>query len=374
LFEEVTDLGYDRSYPTFTRHLRELGLRPHCEPCDGVKGRATIEIEHPPGEEIQWDWVELPKAPWGGTGLLLVGSLPFSGKFRGVFCESMDQPHLVEGIDLVLRRLGGTAKRWRVDRMATVIKPGTADVQASFIPVAKHYSVGVDPCPPRRGNRKGSVEKSIHYLTQRWWRTNPATTRFEAQQGFDAFCVRVADRRPRKVDGVKATVEVFADSEPLMTLPAAPFPATIEVHRKVGQSGLVSFEGNSYSTPHGLIGAQVTCSHRLGADTLRITSAAGVMVASHQLRPAGAGVMIRTAEHSTDLQAVILGQFTTSRPCERKPHLPPSAAARAEAARLVGTPVGFDPVVINLADYAKAVNTGTGVADPSPTDIGGELS
>lgn len=25
-------------------------LRPHCEACSGVKGRATIEIEHPPGE------------------------------------------------------------------------------------------------------------------------------------------------------------------------------------------------------------------------------------------------------------------------------------------------------------------------------------
>jgi hypothetical protein len=35
-----------------------------------VKGRVTIEIEHPPGEEIQWDWLELPDAPWGGDGHL----------------------------------------------------------------------------------------------------------------------------------------------------------------------------------------------------------------------------------------------------------------------------------------------------------------
>ena len=144
LFEEVTDLGYDRSYQSFTRHLRELGLRPHCESCDGVKGRATVEV--------------------------------------------------------------------------------------------------------------------------------------------------------------------FGDSEQLMALPAAPFPSMIEVERKVGQSGLVSFEGNSYSVPPGLIGALVTCTHRLGSDTLKITSAAGVQVASHRLRPAGPGAMIRTPEHSTDFQAVILGQ------------------------------------------------------------------
>ena len=43
-----------------TRELRRRALRPHCEACAGVRGRATIEIAHPPGEEIQWDWLELP--------------------------------------------------------------------------------------------------------------------------------------------------------------------------------------------------------------------------------------------------------------------------------------------------------------------------
>ena len=77
---------------------------------------------------------------------------------------SEDQPHLVEGIDQVVRRSGGTAKVWRVDRMATVINPATGKIQASFAPVAKHYGVTVTSCPPRRGNRKGAVGKQIHFL------------------------------------------------------------------------------------------------------------------------------------------------------------------------------------------------------------------
>jgi hypothetical protein len=36
---------------------------PTCEACAGVGGRATIEIEHPPGEEIPWDWYERRRAP-----------------------------------------------------------------------------------------------------------------------------------------------------------------------------------------------------------------------------------------------------------------------------------------------------------------------
>ena len=49
-----------------------------------------------------------------------------------MLAESMDQAHLIEAMDQVMRRLGGTARKWRTDRLATVIVPGTAHMQASF--------------------------------------------------------------------------------------------------------------------------------------------------------------------------------------------------------------------------------------------------
>ena len=52
LFDEVVALGYSLSYPSFARQVRLAKLRPHCEACAGVKGRDTVEIAHPPGEEI----------------------------------------------------------------------------------------------------------------------------------------------------------------------------------------------------------------------------------------------------------------------------------------------------------------------------------
>ena len=97
----------------------------------------------------------------------------------------MDQAHLIEALDGVLRRLGGTARQWRTDRLATVIRPGTADVQASFAPVAKHYGAIVVPCPPRRGNRKGAVECGVKFMCGRWWRTMTATTIEKAQLSLD---------------------------------------------------------------------------------------------------------------------------------------------------------------------------------------------
>ena len=354
--------------------LRAHALRPHCEACDGVKGRATIEIEHPPGEEIQWDWVELPEAPWGGDGHLLVGSLPCSGKFRAVFAESEDQAHLIEAMDGVLRRLGGNARRWRTDRMATVVDPKSGIVQPSFVPVAKHYGVSVVACPPRRGNRKGSVEKSIHFATQRFWRTMTATTMHDAQQQLDRFCERIGDRRSRSLakleqlvgkEGAvtflaarakkRPSVADLAELERLRPLPAACYPATIEEHNTVGPSALVPFEGNAYSLPPGLIGAKVSVRHRLGSAGVEIISAAGVLLASHARETPGGGYVVRDPAHKAALEHVVLAAFTTDPPCRRKANRPPGDAARAEAAKLLSN-FEDDEVVVSLAAYQSIVD------------------
>jgi hypothetical protein len=354
---------------------RARALRPHCEACEGVKARATIEIEHLPGEELQWDWDELPEAPWGGDGHLLVGSLPFSGKFRAVFADAEDQAHLIEAMDGVLRRLGGTARRWRLDRMATVVDPRSGVIQASFVPVAKHYRVSVVACPPRRGNRKGSVEKSIHYATQRFWRTMSATNQAAAQTALDGFCVRIGDRRPRPVSrltqvlgaegGAQMLVELgrsrptvgdLAALEPLAALPAAVYPATItSAPVSVGPSALAAFEGNAYSVPSGFIGASVTVTHRLGSEEVRVVSGAGTIIARHRRETPGAGAVVRTAEHRSELEHQVLAAFSAAPPCRRKANRPPSTAARAEAARLAG--IGGGEVVVDLAVYQAVVDT-----------------
>jgi transposase len=347
LFGEVVALGFDRSYSRFTAQLRDRELRPHCEPCASSNGRAHVDIDHPAGEEIQWDWLELDDTPWGAKAYVLVGALSHSGRVRGWFSEADDQAHLVVGLHEVLHRLGGTARRWRVDRMATVIRPGSNEVQRSFVPVAKHYGVAVDPCPPRHGNRKGVVEKSIDYLTQSWWRTARVGSPVEAQASLDRFCVDVADARRRG----DTSVGELADTEPLLALPDAPYPATIIVVRTVTANALVSLWGNRYSVPPGLVGGHVQIRWRLGTDTADFVSA-GRVVVTHLLAPRGAQRTVRLPEHTTALANVVLGAFSTARPCRRKLNRPPSAAALVLAADLAGD-AGVDPI-IDLDVYRQA--------------------
>ncbi len=265
LFDETVALGYDRSYPTFTKGLRIHRLRPHCEPCSASKGRDHAVIAHPPGEEVQWDWVELPGPPahWnaGPHAHLLVGALAASGKWRGLLAESEDQPHLIEALHAVSGRLGGLPKTWRFDRMATVASPNTGRVTATFAAVAKHYGVHVALCPPRHGNRKGTVEKANDSAAQRWWRTvADELTPAQAQASLDGFCARVGDARVRRRAGARTTVGALAalELEALAPLPPA-FPATLTIERIVSAQALVAFRGNSYSVPPGLAGAAGPC-------------------------------------------------------------------------------------------------------------------
>jgi transposase len=148
LFDEVVALGFALSYQSFTRGLRARQLRPACEPCRPAKGRPVAIIDHPPGIETQWDWLELPDPPghwdgYRGKAFLLVGALSHSGKWRGVLCESDDQAHLLDALHRVSVKLGGLTRDWRFDRMASVVYPSSGRVTPSFSGVAKHYGVHV---------------------------------------------------------------------------------------------------------------------------------------------------------------------------------------------------------------------------------------
>jgi len=350
LLREIEALGFSESYQTLTRQVRSRDLRPHCEACAGAKGRATTEIEHPPGAETQLDWLELGEAPWGGTALLLVGALAHSAKARGWFSEAKDTAHLIAAMDGVFRRLGGLTKRVRIDAIEGGVIPGTRTLVPAFADACRHYGVGVDICPARRGNRKGVVEKANDYITQAWWRTADVTTPEQAQASLDGFCSRVGDLRPRE----QATVGVLAAAERLRPVPREPYRAVIEVLRKVSWGALVSFEGNRYSVPPAFVDATVIVSHRLGEPTLEIRSTKAEVIAVHRRRPAGSGALARLDEHAGALERTVLAAFSTERPCRRKVNRPPSEAAKALAAELTGVPVQQRlPVVVDLARYEE---------------------
>ncbi len=148
----------------------------------------------------------------------------------------------------------------------------------------------------------------------------------------------------------------LAGAEPLLALPAVPYPATIMVSRTVGANAAVAFRGNFYSVPPGLAGTTAECRHRLGTGIVEVYSPSGARLGAHALAPDGAGTMVRDRGHRAELERAVLSAFTTDPPCQRKGNHPPGPAARAEAGRLLA---GLGPeMTVDLADWAELAEAG----------------
>jgi transposase len=375
LLDELEQLGFGLSYQSLTRNIRVRNLRPDCQACRTATERPNAVIPHAAGDETQWDWLELPDPPelwgWGKTAHLLVGSLAHSGKWRAALSPSEDQPHLVAALDHVTRGLGGLTHVWRFDRMATVCDPGSGRVTASFAGVAKYYGVSVAICPPRRGNRKGVVEKVNHTAAQRWWRTLADDLTVEqAQAGVDRFARVRGDTRIRATADGRSSVAVVAKTEPLRPAPAMPYPVIVSQTRTVSRQALVSYRGNRYSVPPELAAAQVVVSHPVGGEFCDIATASGIVIARHRMATDGLGVMVRDSGHVIALDTAAMATAATGRPHRRKERIPPGPAAKAAAAQLLQlkhadvvdaeTSIpSTDSTVIDLSAYERAAQKRT---------------
>jgi Mu transposase-like protein len=260
---------------------------------------------------------------------------------------------------------------WRFDRMATVCDPGSGRVTASFAGVAKHYGVSVAICPPRRGNRKGVVEKINHTAAQRWWRTLADDLTVEqAQVDVDRFARVRGDTRLRATADGRSSVAVVAKAEPLSPLPAAPYPVIVTEARTASRQALVSYRGNRYSVPPELATAAVTVSHPVGGEFCDIATSSGIVIARHRLATDGLGVMVRDSGHVIALDTAAMTTAATARPHRRKERIPPGPEAKAAAAQLLRlhaetavsdqsrTP-STDSTVVDLSAYERAAQNRT---------------
>ena len=227
--------------------------------------------------------------------------------------------------------------------MTSSSHPGSGKVTAAYAAVAKHYGVQVKPCPPRRGNRKGVVEKANHTAAQRWWRTLPQHHRRHRQALPSTSSLRPPPRTRRSrvdADGNRCSgLLIFAAKEQLGAVPVVAFPAeTWPCRGRAAAQALVSYRGNRYSVPPELAGRQLTVTRRLGSPVLTFATDRGVVVTVHHRITDGTGATVRAEQHVTALNTAALAAFTTARPHRRKQRVPPSPAALAAADVLRGNP------------------------------------
>ena len=331
LHRELVEAGFDRSYPTLVRELRRLELRPVCLVCQHRRGRAvTVEIEHPPGEEIQWDWLELDRDAVGRAGV--------RARRRAVALGPLPR-RVLRADDLRAPRRGDAPGARRAGRHAAGLadRPDGHDRDPRHRPAHRRRRAGGQalrrrdrglPAAARaaQGRRRGRDQ--VHdpvVVAQR-----PGHARWPRRS---ARWIAGASRSPTSAARPGGTVGELGAGEPLRALPAAAYPALIAVERKASRSALVAFEGNRYSVAPGYAARTVTVRARVGEPLLRILSAAGELVATHRRAPAGAGQTIRSAEHAAAARAGGPGRVhdRPRLPAQGQPAARPGRARRARA-------------------------------------------
>ncbi|QMU76811.1 transposase [Streptacidiphilus sp. PB12-B1b] len=320
LFDEITSLGYPGGYSTFTRALRRHHVRPPCERCQARTSYGDSSgTPQPAGEAIQFDWLELPGPPpaWGcGSRAHMLLGLTRSGRWRGALAETEELPHLVEAMDHVMRRLGGSPRCWQFDRMPAVYCQRTERATPEFAEVADYYGVQVEFCPQDAPRRAECL--TLRHLAHRWWAAvaEDAVPQ-DAQNTLDQVAAHM-DLHCRSAD---ATDDASTATDGLRQLPAQPFPVQVRAERVVSPQSLVHFRGNSYALPHHLPGAVVEVRHRLDETHLSIATAGGAVIARYRIAPRGAGLQVAKGATIT-LDRHANTPATHPEPCRRRKRRP----------------------------------------------------
>ncbi len=249
-----------------------------------------------PGLWLQWDWGKGPQVP-GPDGrlrdtLLFCAWLAWS-RFRVVLpVWDRTLPTLIACLDATLRRAGGAPVYALTDNEKTVTVEHVAGVPVrhpEIVAAGRHYGMTVHTCVPYDPESKGGSESTVKIakadLVPAEANLREAYGSFgELAAACGQFCDMVNGRVHRETCAVPAQ-RLEAERGRLHRLPDAPYTAALGETRVVNTDQTVRFGNVRYSTPPGLVGAEVWV--RADGDELVVAAD----LAALPLRPdwAGAG-------------------------------------------------------------------------------------
>jgi transposase len=221
-----------------------------------------------PGLWMQWDWGKGPVVP-GPDGVqrgtvLFCAWLAWS-RFRVVLpVWDRTLPTLIACLDATLRIIGGVPVYALTDNEKTVTVDHVAGVPVrhpEIVAVGRHYGMTVHTCVPYDPESKGGSESTVKIA-----KADLVPTEANLLEGYRSFadlaracrelCGEVNGRVHRETCAVPAD-RLITERGRLHRLPDAPHTAALGTTRVVGTDQTIRFGSVRYSTPPGLVGAEV---------------------------------------------------------------------------------------------------------------------
>ncbi len=252
LHRELTDQGFEGSYPAVVRYLRPWRLEHRSDET------ATLRFETDPGKQSQVDW----GSAWVWLGEervrvhFFVMVLGYSRRIfvRGYLEEGLAS--LLDGHARAFEHFGGRTETILYDNPRTIVlskdeSSGSVTWNAKFKDRMDFYGVKIRLCRYYRAQTKGKVESGVKYVK----RNALVGRRFRDLEELNSWllqwCLEVADQR---VHGTthELPAQRFARSEAgalIATDARLPTPQERNESRIVPRDGLVAVEANRYPVP-----------------------------------------------------------------------------------------------------------------------------
>ena len=252
LHEMCCERGYKGGSDRFRHVIAKL--RPRRRP------EAFLRVRMLPGEQAQVDWgefgkVQVDRAVRKLSAFSMVLSYSRHIYFRFYFNCRMGS--FMDGHLRAFEAFGGVPRCLLYDNLKSVVtaRSGRAILQnRQFLQLASHYCFLAKAAPPRRGNEKGRVERSIGYIRSSFFPARKWRDLDDLNAQARAWCEGKASDRLWPEDRVRGTVREAFGREMLLPLPDDRFPAETRHQVKVGKRPYARFDLNDYSVPPSCVG------------------------------------------------------------------------------------------------------------------------
>lgn len=286
LFEIVRAEGFDGSYPSVARWVREQ-RGPRFRRADA----ASVPIETAPGEEAQFDFSDC--SAWSqrvglGPVLWCFGMILCWSRWRlWWFTTSVDREHTFEGIVRFFDAAGGVPQLCRTDRMGALgqSQGRRFKLHPPTLEFARHHGTEIKACQAGDAKRKGKIERPFRDLSESFLEELVVTGvpgDLDALNGRARLWVdeRVHGRRHRTT-GVAPIDRFAAEHGFLKSLPARRFDTDYVESRRVHRAlPFIEWDRVRYSVPPDCLGQLVEVRKPVDSNEISVRWA-GQLVATH---------------------------------------------------------------------------------------------
>ena len=231
--------------------------------------KATMRIEHKPGDAMQVDWAGDPlyiTDPVTGEEeptYIFVAVLPCSWYTYAEACTDMKTENWLMCHVHAYSYFGGVARLLIPDNCKTATTSNTryeTVLNRSYQELADHYGTAIVPARVRKPDDKAAAEGSVRFVST--WITAALRDRklFSLTEANAAVAEKLDElnRRPfKKRPGSRLSAFEQEEKEYMQPLPICSFEPASWLHPKVGTDYLVTDGRNKYSVPFDLIGETV---------------------------------------------------------------------------------------------------------------------